>query len=66
MTTQTQYDPPESDIARVLEQAGGDLRNLAVAYLRAQHRAKEGALLELRRKEELAAWIAPQRRDGGA
>lgn len=34
------FNPSEDAIARVLEKAGGNPRNLAIAYLRSQHRQK--------------------------
>lgn len=35
------YDPSEDQIARVLEKTGSDPRKLAIAYLRAQKRARD-------------------------
>jgi hypothetical protein len=35
------YDPPESRISEVIEKTGGDPRKLAIAYLRAQKRARD-------------------------
>lgn len=39
------YDPPEADIEKVLKQTDNDPRKLAIAYLRAQNRAKTQTLL---------------------
>ena len=39
-----QYDPPESKIDEVISKTGGDPRKLAVAYLRAQKRARDAEL----------------------
>ena len=39
------YDPPEADIEKVLKQTDNDPRKLAIAYLRAQHRAKQQTLM---------------------
>lgn len=35
------YDPTEAQIARVLEKTGGDPRKIAIAYLRADKRARD-------------------------
>lgn len=35
------YDPSEASIAECLARTGGDQRKLAIAYLRAQKRARE-------------------------
>lgn len=35
------YEPPEAKIAEVIAKTGGDPRKLAIAYLRAQKRARE-------------------------
>lgn len=40
-----QYTPPESDIEKVLKQTNSDPRKLAIAYLRAQQRAKQQTLM---------------------
>lgn len=39
------YNPPESDIEKVLKQTDSDPRKLAIAYLRAQQRAKQQTLM---------------------
>lgn len=38
------YDPPESKIQEVIARTGGDPRKLAIAYLRAQRRARSAEL----------------------
>jgi len=38
------FVPTEEQIQRVLQQTGGDPRKLAIAYLRAQNRARENGL----------------------
>lgn len=40
-----QYNPPEADIEKVLKQTNSDPRKLAIAYLRAQHRAKQQTVM---------------------
>lgn len=35
------YDPPETKISEVIDKTGGDPRKLAIAYLRAQKRARD-------------------------
>lgn len=35
------YDPPEAKISDVIAKTGGDPRKLAIAYLRAQKRARD-------------------------
>ncbi len=39
-TMSDSYNPTEEQIGRVLDRTGGDPRKLAIAYLRAQHRAR--------------------------
>lgn len=39
-----EYQPTEAKIQRVLSMTGSNPRKLAVAYLRAQHRARSNAL----------------------
>ena len=40
MTEPTEFRPTEAQIADVIRKAGNDPRKLAIAYLRAQHRAR--------------------------
>lgn len=40
-----QYNPTEDQISKVLEKTGRDPRKLAIAYLRAQKRARDEAMI---------------------
>lgn len=58
------YDPPEKKIAEVIKKTGGDPRKLAIAYLRAQHRAREADAMSKLTGDLFDASIALSRGDG--
>ena len=59
-----EYNPPEHKIDKVIEKTGGDPRKLAIAYLRAQKRARDAETAYHLTNDISDAQIAVMKGDG--